>query len=221
MPWNRRTVVLAGVLAALPAPLASAENRRMAGADHIQQMAGCFEVTYRYFEDGEHDFFSPDYGLDEPITLQNEITARGPRAITITNYAFRGDGRMAHWHMVWAYLADEGVWRQTIWGRGQGSKNREFRYTCEGTWSKNRWVCDAGTAPKPFRDDGAPFGFLRNDYASLDRRNTIVVTPDGWAMTQQNAKLTDSGETVAYETGWILYERQAASHCRTEPDTGG
>jgi hypothetical protein len=208
----------AALLALAPAAaVAGADGRGMAGAEHIREMAGCFEVTYRFFEDGTHDYFGEDYGLDAPLTLENEITARGPRSITITNYAITDDGRrMAHWHMVWAYLESADVWRQTIWGRAQDSADREFRYTCEGRWEMNRWTCDAGAAPKPFRDDGAPFGFLRDDYARLDRHNTILVTPEGWAMSQQNRKITAGGELVSYETGWILYDKQDPDACRTD-----
>jgi hypothetical protein len=215
------SLAAAGLGLALATPVHAADDggdRDMQGAEHIREMTGCFEVTYRYFEDGEHDFFGEQYGLDDPITLENEITARGPRSITITNYAFGRDGeRRPHWHMVWAYLANENAWRQTIWSRAQSSENREFRYTCEGRWERNRWTCDAGLAPKPFRDDGAPFGFLRNDYAELDRHNRILVTPEGWAMTQQNRKLTEDGELVGYETGWILYDKQDPAAC----DNGG
>lgn len=200
------------------APLHAADDAAsdtMAGSAHIAEMVGCFEVTYRFFEDGKHDFFSDKYGLDDPMTLENEITSRGPRSITITNYAITDRGRMPHWHMVWAYLENRDVWRQTIWGRAQGSSNREFRYTCEGRWEHNRWTCDAGRAPKPFRDDGAPFGFMRDDYTDLDRYNTILVTPEGWVMSQQNRKLTADGELVSYETGWILYEKQSEEACAT------
>ena len=193
----------------------SGEDDQMSGSARIAEMTGCFEVTYRFFEDGRNDYFSDDYGLNDPLTLENEITSRGPRSVTITNYAITERGRMAHWHMVWAYLESRDVWRQTVWGRGQGDSDREFRYTCEGSWDRNRWTCDAGPAPKPFRDDGAPFGFLRDDYDKLDRHNTILVTPEGWVMSQQNRKLTADGELVSYETGWILYEKQPDAACET------
>lgn len=218
--WNKRRVRgarrwIAGSSAAVvtlaAGPVAAAE---MAGAKHIKDMVGCFEVTYRYIEDGEHDFFSDQYGLDDSVTLVNEITSRSQNAITITNYAIGPDGdRRPHWHMVWVNLGDEKKWRQTIWSRGQGSKDREYRYSCQGAWQGNKWVCDAGQAPKPFRDDGAPFGFSRDDYSQLDRHNTILVTPHGWAMTQQNRKLTKAGEVVSHETGWILYDKQPAKAC--------
>ncbi len=189
----------------------------MAGAEHIARMAGCFQVTYRFFEDGEHDYFSEDYGLEDPITSVNEITSRGPRSITITNYTVAPDGRRRpHWHQVWVYLAEDDKWRQTIWGRTPSSDNREYRFTCEGRWERNRWICDAGSAPKPFRDDGAPFGFLREDYDVLDRHNTILVTPEGWVMSQHNRKLTDAGDLVAHEIGWILYDRQPEAECAGE-----
>jgi len=199
---------------AATAPGTATVAAEMAAAKHILRMAGCFSVTYRFFEDGAHDYFSEQYGLDEPMTLVNEITSRGQRSITITNYAVVGDGkRIPHWHQVWVYLEEAGRWRQSVWSRAQSSENREFRYACEGNWERNRWVCDAGRAPKPFRDDGAPFGFLRNDYDVLDRDNTFLVTPEGWVMTQQNRKLKENGDLVSYETGFILYHKQSDAAC--------
>ena len=211
----RRGVAWTFALAlAAGAPGMAAAESEMAEAEHIVDMAGCFSVTYRFFEDGEHDFFSKDYGLNEPMTLVNEVTSRGQRSITISNYAVLDDGRrIPHWHQVWVYLQDEEKWRQTVWGRAQDSGNREFRFTCKGRWQRNKWICDAGAAPKPFRDDGAPFGFLRKDYNHLDRSTTILVTPKGWVMSQQNRKLTKADELVSYETGWILYDRQPEKHC--------
>lgn len=214
-------IVIAGGLSGATGTHAVAQDGgdgQMAGSERIAQMTGCFEVTYRFFEDGENDYFSEDYGLEDPMTVQNEITARGPRSVTITNYAITQRGRLNHWHMVWVYLENEDVWRQSIWGRAQRDSDREFRYTCEGNWQRNRWTCDAGLAPKPFRDDGAPFGFLRDDYAKLDRHNTILVTPEGWVMSQRNRKMTGDGDLVSYETGWILYEKQSAEHCAVDDD---
>lgn len=188
------------------------------GAEQIEKMAGCFAVTYRFFEDGKNDYFSEQYGLEGAVTEVNEITSRGQKSVTITNYAVVGnERRIPHWHQVWVYLEDEGLWRQTVWGRAQSSDNREFRYTCKGAWEKNRWTCDAGPAPKPFRDDGAPFGFLRTDYEKLDRHHVILVTPKGWVMTEQNRKLGADGKLVSYETGWILYEKAPPETCAAGP----
>jgi len=176
-------------------------------------------VTYRFFEDGEHDYFAEQYGLDGPSTEVIEVTSRGQRSVTLTNYAVAGEGRrIAHWHRVWVYLENRNRWRHTLWSRSQDSTQRGFRYTCEGRWQGNRFTCEAGPAPKPFRDDGAPFGFLRDDYAKIDRHDVILVTPEGWVQTSQNRKLDEDGELVSYETGWLLYERQPEDACTPAAD---
>jgi hypothetical protein len=36
------------------------------GMDNVEKLAGCFNVTYRFVEDGVHDLFSKKYALDKP-----------------------------------------------------------------------------------------------------------------------------------------------------------
>jgi len=35
-------------------------------ADNVRKLAGCFAVTYQFAEDGNHDLFNKEYGLDKP-----------------------------------------------------------------------------------------------------------------------------------------------------------
>lgn len=217
LPPPRRWMLaaLAGAVAALAGP-AAAQDSSLQGAEHIANMAGCFSVLYRFYEDGEHDAFAEAYGLGDPVTERIEVASRGPRSVTLANYAVLPGGReIAHWHQVWTREGGDGLWRQTVWGRAPGSSDREFRYTCAARWQKNTWSCHAGRAPKPFRDDGAGFGFMREDYVELDRDNTLLVTDEGWVHREFNEKLDASGEVVAYEIGLIVYERRPASACRT------
>ncbi len=208
----RKLGVFIGVGIIFACGIAQAAER--AGATHISAMSGCFSVTYRFIEDGKRDIFSEDYGLNEPVTEAIEISSKGQNSLTLTNYAIVGDGRrLPHWHRVWVYLRNRDIWRLTVWGSSQDSSNREFRYTCHGKWQQNRFDCDGGVAPKPFRDDGAPFGFLRDDYDSIDRYDTFLVTPEGFAQTSQNRKLDSNGDVVSYETGWILYDQQPPEKC--------
>jgi hypothetical protein len=82
----------------------------------------------------------------------------------------------------------------------------------------NRWECHAGKAQKPFRDNGAPFGFNRTDYERLDRENTLLVTPKGWIQNEHNSKRSESGKIVSYELGWITYRRLEDAACKTAFD---
>lgn len=77
----------------------------------------------------------------------------------------------------------------------------------------NSWSCHAGRAPKPFRDDGAPFGFNREGYGWLDRTNTLLVAPEGWVQQEYNRKMNISGEVMSYELGWIVYRKVDDEAC--------
>jgi hypothetical protein len=92
-------------------------------------------------------------------------------------------------------------WTQSVHGRGPGDPERELRSRCTAPWSMNRWACDLGSAPKPFRDSGAPFGFMRENYSEFDRHTVLLVTPHGFVQSQDNRKLTNAGELVSYELG--------------------
>lgn len=183
----------------------------------IEQLSGCFQVTYRFAEDGEHDLFSPEYGLEDPVTEWISFERRGENTFGQIHVAIREGGRpMPHFEEIWEYLPDDGRWKHEIWGT-PGTPNHERRYACEGTWEMNRWHCPAGRAEKPFRDSGAPFGFDRDDYDYLDRTNTLLVTPEGWVHKQDNRKMTEDGELVSYELGWITYERVEDTMCGEAP----
>lgn len=214
-------VVCALLAVAIAAPATAQQDDSLRGAEHIMRMAGCFSVLYRFYEDGEHDAFSPDYGLDEPVRELVEVASKGLRSITLANYAILPDGRkLPHWHQEWTYQAERQLWRQTVWSSEPASSSREFRYSCDAAWRANTWSCDAGPAPKPFRDDGAPFGFLREDYARLDRDNRLLVTEEGWVHSEFNRKLTEAGDLVAYEIGLIVYERISDAACEpSEPES--
>ena len=77
----------------------------------------------------------------------------------------------------------------------------------------NLWSCDIGAAPKPFRDSGAPFGHLRDDYDHLSRENSILSTPEGWVQSERNRKLAEDGQLVSYELGYIIYRKWDDATC--------
>ena len=187
--------------------------------DLLREMAGCFDVTYRYVEDGEHDSFGPDYQLDDPITEWVSFARREDGAVIQVHVSVTEDDRLVpHFHEIWDYRPDDGQWRHEVWEWTPDHPEREFRYSCHGSWEQYKWSCAAGRAEKPFRDSGAPFGFDRDDYDWLDRTNIVQVTPRGWVHNQHNRKMTDDAELVAYELGWITYEPVDTEQCRDAPD---
>lgn len=196
-----------------------------AGRERILGMAGCFAVTYRFYEDGRHDYFNEDYGLDAPITELVTVVEDAPERVTLQHSAVNELGELVpHWHEEWRH--GEAGWTQTVYSRTRDDEARERRYTCTAPWSRNRWHCRAGRAGKPFRDRGAPFGFARPDYDRLDRTNTLLVTPEGWVHSQHNRKKDADGRLVSYELGFIVYDRLDEGDCptppgeRTEPGAG-
>lgn len=211
--FKPRTTVAAGALAAVvlvALPAAAQQSGPItthapAGIENIEDLAGCFAVTYRFAEDGVHDLFNEDYGLDEPITewvgLERDD---GGDALTLLHASITDDGRaVPHWHEVWTPHPDDGTWTQEVWSRTPEHEDRELRYRCTAPWRLNRWQCHAGEAPKPFRDYGAPFGFSRADYDYLDRENILLATDEGWVQNEHNKKVAADGTVVSYELGWI------------------
>ena len=183
-----------------------------AARGHIRNMAGCYDVTYYFHEDGTHDYFSDE----KPPAIENEeflaVTRDEPDGIVIQHATISPEGQaIPHWHEVWT--RGPGGWTQSVYGRTPGAEERELRYRCTAPWSMNRWECDIGPAPKPFRDNGAPFGWYREDYDHLHRKHTILVTPQGWVQSERNRKLTEDGELVSHELGYIIYRKWGDDRC--------
>ncbi|MBB3192581.1 DUF6607 family protein [Halomonas cerina] len=183
------------------------------GRRHIEHLAGCFEVTYRFAEDGVHDIFSEEYGLEEGLLEWLALETLSETAYRLTHMSVLENRVMPHFHEIWRYLPDEEGWQHEVWSRSAANPAKELRYTCSASWVHNTWSCHAGKAEKPFRDSGAPFGFDRTDYDYLDRDNTLLVTPEGWIHAQHNLKKRESGEVVAHELGWITYRRVDDQRC--------
>jgi hypothetical protein len=188
------------------------------GMDNVEKLAGCFNVTYRFVEDGVHDLFSKKYALDKPHKEWIGFK-RGEKDTFILQHAtFHDDQATSHFHEVWKYHPGEETWTQEVWSQAYGNERRALRYQCTAPWEMNRWECHAGKAQKPFRDNGAPFGFNRTDYERLDRENTLLVTPKGWIQNEHNSKRSESGKIVSYELGWITYRRLEDAACKTAFD---
>lgn len=180
-------------------------------------------MTYRFAEDGVHDSFNDEYGLDQAITEWIEFERDGADTFTLTHVSITDDARaVPHWHEIWTYREDNDAWMQAVWSHSPDDEDRELRYRCAAPWTYNRWQCHAGKAPKPFRDSGAPFGFNRTDYDYLDRENILLVTENGWIHNEHNKKVKETSgpngmtdtKTVAYELGWITYTRVADNRCQ-------
>lgn len=186
------------------------------GWEEIRQLAGCHDVSYRFYEDGEHDHFNEKYGLGTRIRELITLVDDEQDKLTLQHASINEEGvAIPHWHEEWTY--GPAGWTQAVYSRTPGNPDRALRYICTAPWSLNQWHCAAGRATKPFRDAGAPFGFQRSDYAWLDRTNTLLVTPEGWVHSENNKKMDESGKLVSYELGFITYRKLDEQQCRA-PD---
>jgi hypothetical protein len=188
------------------------------GMDNVEKLSGCFDVTYRFVEDGAHDLFSEKYQLDKPNREWISFKHGEKNTFILQHVTFNDDQPTSHFHEVWKYHPNEKAWTQEVWSQAYGNKGRKLRYQCTAPWEMNRWECHAGEAQKPFRDNGAPFGFNRTDYEHLDRENTLLVTPNGWVQNEHNIKMSPSNAIVSYELGWITYRRLGDNACKMAID---
>jgi hypothetical protein len=134
-----RRVTLVVPMACLVAVLAS--HRGAAAAEEppgvLQHLAGCFEVSYRFVEDGVHD-------KDIRGDLFEEITLEEQDGV----YAFQHYGifkgrRMKHWREEWRRHPD-GSFTQAVIGPFE-----DLRYTCTAQFQFNQWRCTARGGQNP------------------------------------------------------------------------
>jgi hypothetical protein len=191
-----RRVTLVILTACLGAVLASHRGAAAEPPGVLRHLAGCFEVSYRFVEDGVHD-------KDIRGDLLEEITLDEQDGV----YAFQHYGivkgrRLKHWREEWRGHAD-GSFTQTVIGPSEN-----LRYTCTAPFQFHQWRGAAPGAPKPLRDRE------RTDYQTLDRENTLQITPQGWVQAENNIKRTATGVAVANELGWNEYRRVDEGRCR-------
>lgn len=177
---------------------ASVSNAQATTADEeatVKRLAGCFSVTYRFVEDGEHDTEITE-NIYEYVTLEEK-----EGALFFQHYGVQNGQAMKHWSEKWMKL-DDGQWQQTVY-----SPKGATRYECAGHFKFNQWRCMAYNTPKPTRDTH------RTDYSTIDRENTLQITPAGWVHAQTNVKKNDKNEAVSTEVGWNEYRRVADEQC--------
>jgi hypothetical protein len=163
----------------------------------LKYLAGCFEVSYRFVEDGVHD-------KDIRGDLLEEITLEDRDSVWAFQHwgVFKGR-RIKHWREEWRQNPD-GSFTQTVIGPFEN-----FRYECTAPFRFNQWRCTTPDAPKPQRDRE------RRDYQVLDRENALQITPKGWVHSENNVKRTTAGRAIANELGWNEYRRVDTSRCRS------
>jgi hypothetical protein len=181
--------VFLGLIAAL-----SAAAEEQAIPRPIRDLSGCFNVSYRYVEDGVHDkAIGP--GAIEWIALK-----RREGGYSLQHVGIQDSEVVKHWREEWMAAGPE--WQQRVYGPFGA-----FRYACRGQFQFNQLRCLSPEAPKPLRDR------KRTDYAKLDRENILQITPKGWVQSEVNLKKTQDGRVVSSEIGWNEYRRIDEQAC--------
>jgi hypothetical protein len=155
------------------------------GAGGYSNLQGCFRVSYRFVEDGRHDYEIKD--ALEWITLKQQAGS-----YLIQHYGLIGREVTQHFTETWSLLPD-GRWRQDV---------GPSRYTCVSEVRLGQLHCSSPGAAKPTRDQ-------REVYDLLNRVSTIQITPKGWVQSEMNDKVTKEGKVLATEVGWVEYRRIA------------
>ena len=163
--------------------------------DVLRNLSGCFQVSYRYTEDGTNDQLL-DGELFERIDYVEESGVHKFQHFGVV------DGHaQKHWREEWKETSP-GMWQQRVIGPFE-----DKRYECQAPFVLNQWSCSAPKSPKPRRDR------KRTDYVVLDRANTLQITPRGFVQMERNVKYGKDGAMVANELGWNEYRRVDAAKC--------
>jgi hypothetical protein len=161
----------------------------------IDNLAGCFQVSYRFVEDGlnDTDIRGAYYEWIEASDIKG--------GVWFQHYGVEGTTATRHWGEGWT-KQKSGAWKQTVLG-----PDGSLRYTCTAKLRFNQWRCTVYNAPKPVRDRN------RTDYTTLDREITLQFTPVSWVQAQNDTKHDAKGVAVANEVGWNEYNRVDEVNC--------
>lgn len=176
----------------------------------FKMLSGCFQVTYRYVEEGKvvyPNYYESGY---EWIALQSATAD----SAELRHYGiFSENGKpmvIKHWGQSWK-LEQGNTWKLSVL-----SPSDTVRYTCSSDIEispiSSKMIfqrrCAANGTPKPRRD------MHRKDYETLDRVHIWNMTNTGWQDVQKNVKRAKDGSKVADEVGWNEYKRVDPTFCK-------
>lgn len=222
------------IAAALSALAFNAQGQNQEDIKAIEQLCGCFEVTFNYAETFVTDTNSKFYAKplnEKPVIEFVFPLEKTDKKLSLQHVLVVNDQMMIkHWREDWVYEnnvfwdfiandvwtkntknADEvkGHWTQTVWEVSDAP-----RYQGASQWIRNNgqtfWM-NTTDAPLPRREYTT-----RRDYNVMNRTNRITLTDYGYMHEQDNVKIkreNSSDQIISYEKGYNKYVRVDDSKC--------
>ncbi len=202
-------LLIALTLATSPLFAVEAESKAPA---LIKNLGGCFSVSYRFVEDGAHDYELPHPKMMPVVNEWITVKDNEKGAHVVQHYGvYQGDAgkfeTMLHFREEWSQAKDGSGWTQNVL-----SPSGSPRYSCTSPERKGQIRCQATSAPKPQRD------IKRKDYDKLVRTTMLQTTPLGWVQSEMNDKVKKDGTLVATELGWIEYRKLSGDKAKVCDD---
>lgn len=200
----------------------------------IENLCGCFEVTFNYAETFTNDTSKKYYAkpLDNHAVIEYVFPVEKSKdKLALQHILVVNDKMMIkHWREDWTYENNvfwnydvndswvktsvpagqvKGQWTQTVWEVSDAP-----RYQGSSQWIRNNgqtfWL-NTADAPLPRREYTT-----RRDYNVMNRTNRLTLTDYGYMHEQDNIKiLRENGkdEILAYEKGYNKYVKVDDSKC--------
>ncbi|WP_222981510.1 DUF6607 family protein [Flagellimonas meishanensis] len=218
--------------------VSEAQNNKELDRKAINDMCGCYEITFKYTEtfapDAEYEK-KPDYtasALELALPIVNEDDKVSIQHLLVIN----DSSVIKHWRQDWIYenakvfhYDQDNTWTfsslpadkvQGQWTQKVYQVDDSPRYSGSSSWvhvdGKHYWE-NKSDSPLPRREYSK-----RSDYNVMKRGNHHEITSYGWVHEQDNDKIVrnETGEDVllAQEKGMNIYKKVDAQKCQIALD---
>lgn len=226
-----KNLIVTGLLSAVAATSFAQSKTDLKAIDNL---CGCFEVTFNYAEtftnDTQNEYKAGKLNDKAVVELSLPIE-KTDKKVVIQHILVAGGHVIKHWREdwtyenanLWTYDGDQtwkklpatkpeqvkGSWTQTVWEVDDAP-----RYQGTSRWVENNnslyWL-NTTDAPLPRREYTK-----RDDYNVMERTNRLTINGNGYMHEQDNRKIIRKGgkdEVLAYEKGYNNYVKVADSKC--------